>query len=122
MKKAFLLFTFILLSIGVKGQDIVDIITYDIRQESPLIYNKTFENSGFERVEFNLPFADHFDISGMHVEFTVSKENVLKYFYNNPSTEYFDLQINFYDGTYIGWHDNPGYICQIKVIRIYFIY
>lgn len=31
MKKVFLLFTFILLAIGVKGQEVFDIITYDVR-------------------------------------------------------------------------------------------
>lgn len=121
MKKVSLLFTFILLAIGVKGQEVFDIITYDVRQESPFVYNKTFENSGFSSVFVSLPFADHLYISGMHIEFTISKENVLRYFYNNPSTEYFDLYLNFYDGTYIGDPNNPAYISHIKVIRIYFL-
>ena len=120
MKKVFLLLAFIFISIGVKGQDMVGVVTYELAKNEPLVYNKTLNIGGYTHIYVSLPFADHLYINGMHLEFTISKENVLWYFRDYLSQGYFDLQINLYDGTYIGWPDNPGYVSVTKVIRIIF--
>lgn len=120
MKKAFLLLAFMFISIGMKGQDLVDVFTYELTKNEPLVYNKTLNISGYTHIYVSLPFADHLYINGMHLEFTISKENVLWYFGDYLNDGYYDLHINVYDGTYIGWPDNPGYVSVTKIIRIIF--
>lgn len=106
MKKLFTILL-VLISIEMKAQILLDTFHYDSTKNELLIYNKTFTNTGYDRIEFNLPFADHFYIDGMHVEFTISKENILHYFFRNSTVNYFDLEVNLYDGTHLGWPNDP---------------
>ncbi len=99
MKKTLLLLFFLMIigkSFGQVQRIQLDAIHYDATTDVPLVYSNTFNDLSGYTLDFNLPFATHFLISGTHVEFTIQREDVLFYFFRNPSATSFDLQVNLY--------------------------
>ena len=83
--------------------------TFDSTLDKPFTYSNTFSN--YSRIELNIPFADYFYISGSHVEFTISKENMMWHLFKG-NNDYYDLQISLY-----GKYSYGG----VGILRIYII-
>lgn len=83
--------------------------TFDSTLDKPFTYSNTF--SDYSRVELSIPFADYFYISGNHVEFTISKENMMWHLFKG-NNDYYDLQISLY-GKYS--------YSSVGILRIYII-
>lgn len=97
------------------------IVSYDLRTGNPFVYNHTIAEPGYKIDNFSLPFAYDVCVSGGHLEFSVTNEDFRFYFLKERySKNYYDLHINIYDGTYIGWN-NPMYVSKDYIIRIMLI-
>lgn len=85
-------------AIGAKAERFLGVVTYDARTQDEFVYSNTFDNlSDNEFLDFNLPIAEHFYVSGHYVEFTISKEMALHYLcrgHEDESSTTFDLQIS----------------------------
>lgn len=94
---------------------ILDIVVHDVSLPE-FVYDKTLPLQGDEFVEFNLPMAQDFSITGgKHVHFRMEKENFDSYFYENHIKDgYFDLILNI-KNIYGG-----GTNTAIGIIRIVF--
>lgn len=94
-------------------ETIVDIVTHDVTLPQ-FVYDHRLPLSSDEHMEFNLPFAHNFNISGDHLSFTVDKEDFDYYFYRNHKKDgYYDLQVPIYRNNYNG-------ISSMAIIRIVF--
>lgn len=96
----------------------IDIVSHDVSLPE-FVYDKTFNLGYGYSIDFNLPFAHKFQISGQHVSFTVDKEDFDWYFYRNHVQDgYYDLKISIYyspsPGTVMPWFSETG------IIRIMF--
>ncbi len=78
---------------------------YDSTINPNLIFNQTLNLNHGESIEFNLPMAYHFLIKGAHVEFSITREDVLFYFCRDKTKNYFDLQVNIFRKLSSGYND-----------------
>jgi hypothetical protein len=95
--------------------------TYDATNQKPLVFNRTLDIGSYSIIDFNLPFAYHFLISGKHVEFSIEYELAKWYFFRKGDKTYFDLIVNLYQKSSGGWEgghvpETPGHATGI--IRI----
>lgn len=100
---------------------IIDIVSHDVSLPQ-FVYDKTFELGSNYNIDFNLPFAHNFQISGHHVSFTVDKEDFDWYFYRNHVQDgYYDLKISiYYSATGPNWGQTMPVISETGIIRIMF--
>lgn len=124
MKKLFILFLFVLSATAAFSQDskiLLTEFTYDATNKKPLIFSRTLDVGG-RPIQFNLPFAYHFEIKGSHVEFSIDYEDVKWYFFRKGDKSYFDLELNLVNKTGQGWSGGHGLsipaTVTIGIIRI----
>lgn len=112
-----LLFTIfgLILSVTIYAE-VIDEFHYDASNGKDLVYNKTLNVYQCDYIAFNLPFASHFNVTGTHVEFTISKEDVEWYFFRNSDENYYDLHVNLY--YYASSRPEALPICRGAIIRI----
>jgi hypothetical protein len=90
---------------------IVDVVYFDATNHQDLVYTGTLSYNGYSRVEIrDLPMAYHFYINGMHLEFSITYDDAMYYFFRSNTKGYYDLGVNFYDGYRIA----SGFIRIIK--------
>lgn len=102
MKKFLLSVCLLTLSLGIKAQSILDMVTYHLVEGTTFHYSHNF--SELSNVSFNLPFADDFHLNGTYLEFSLDYETFvwqilrrvgmsLSEVTSHPSEQYMDFYI-----------------------------
>lgn len=95
-------------------------VAYDLTQpEFSCSVNLHLNN--YETIEFNLPFASSFSISGGHISFTISKEEFLRRIYRVHAADgFWDIQIPIYYPIYWGGNGYINALSRIGILRVVF--
>lgn len=124
MKKLLVLFVCLFSVLSLQAADnfeFVDYVYYDSTTGKDFSYHKDFSYTGYYGIEFNLPFASKFSISGMTVDFTITNEDFKWFVINDTENDYVDFYLNFDTKTHLGWYPEnyiENYIT--KIVRCYF--
>ena len=111
MKKLILLSLFTILAATAFPQSprfLLAEFTYDSSNQKPLIFKRTLNIGSYDTIDFNLPFAYHFEIKGTTVEFSIYYDDVMWYFFRKGDKNYFDLEVNLYAKTTSGSSSGHG--------------
>ena len=93
---------------------------YDINSSAPFVYNNTINMRGNIN-HFNIPFAYDVVVDGNHLDFSISNEDFKWFVVRKLETNYWDIEVNFYDGTHLGWPGETIFpIATVYIIRVMF--
>lgn len=100
----------------------LDAIAYDVTTPE-LIYQKTFSLSYHEYIDFNIPFASHFEIDHSTVSFSINQEEFMRRVYNvHKNDGFWDIQMGIYYKATMGpsFDEMMPVLSRIGIIRIIF--
>ncbi|WP_165026235.1 hypothetical protein [Dysgonomonas sp. ZJ279] len=126
MKKLFLLLLLLFsmtMAFAQAPRRLLTEFTYDAANQKPLIFSRTLDLNG-STIDFNLPFAYHFEIRGSHVEFSINYDDVMWYFFRKGDKTYFDLEVSLHSKNHIcppGRHSCVPTSLTVGIIRIIYM-
>lgn len=133
MKKIFLTLALAALSLGIKAQSIIDVVTYHLVEGTTFYYSHDFPE--LANINFNLPIADDLSISGTHIQFSLDYDTFVWHLVrksgmslsdvtSNPRDQYYDFYITeFLDNGCPGFngpYDSFEGSCRTYIIRVCF--
>ena len=75
----------------------------------------------FYDINSSAPFAYDVVVDGNHLEFSISNEDFKWFVVRKLETDYWDIEVNFYDGTHLGWPGETVFpIATVYIIRVMF--